>query len=154
MGGAGLWQPMHSSTCPAEGCGSKGNVTSPHYPGNYSNNLEKTETIQVESGKILRLEFTHFDVQDCGDITTCSCDFVKITDGDRTTLMDRSCGDSSQEPSHPSYSLPPIIMTRSNRVEIFFSTDDDFTSTGWSLSWSEVTPATTATTATTTTTAT
>ena len=82
------------------------------------------------------LEFTHFDVQDCGNITTCPCDFVKIRDGDGITLMDRSCGYSSLEPSH----LPLQIMTRSNRVEIFFSTDDDQTNTGWSLRWRAVTP--------------
>merc|ERR550532_704707 len=31
-------------------------------------------------------------------------------------------------------------MTRSNRVEIFFGTDDDQTTTGWRLSWRAVTP--------------
>ena len=107
-----------------------GDVTSPNFPDNYSNNLKKTETIEVESGKILLLEFTHFDVQDCGNITNCSCDFVKIRDGDGITLMDRSCGNL----------LPPMITTRSNRVEIFFGTDDDQTTTGWSLSWRAVTP--------------
>ena len=117
-----------------------GVVKSPNYPGNYSNNLAKTETIEVESGKILRLEFTHFAVWTCGDITTCSCDFVKITDGDGTTLMDRSCGYSSLDPSNWVYFLPPIITTRSNRVEIFFHTDGSNTRPGWSLSWSAVTP--------------
>ena len=115
-----------------------GVVKSPNYPGNYSNNLAKTETIEVESGKILRLEFTHFAVQDCGNISTCSCDFVKIRDGDGITLMDRSCGYSSIEPSHRSFFLPPIILTGTNRVEIFFGTDDDYTSTGWSLGWSAI----------------
>ena len=98
----------------------------------------------MESGKILRLEFTHFAVDVCGDINTCSCDFVKITDGDGTTMMDNSCGYSLgvswANPSHPSYFLPPIITTRSNRVEIFFHTDGSGTETGWSLSWSAVTP--------------
>ena len=89
--------------------------------------MDKTETIEVESGKILRLEFTSFAVY-WG--STCQYDFVKITDGDGTTLMDNSCG----------YSLPPIITTRSNRVEIFFHTDGSGTRTGWSLSWSAVTP--------------
>ena len=108
----------------------------PNFPGKYPNNLRKTETIEVEIGKILLLEFTYFDVEDCGNITTCPCDFVKIRDGDGITLMDRSCGYSSLEPSH----LPLQIMTRSNRVEIFFSTDDDQTTTGWSLRWRAVTP--------------
>ena len=131
-----------------------GVVTSPNHPDNYPRNLDKTQTIEVESGKILRLEFTHFAVRTCGDITDCSCDFVKITDGDGTTLMDNSCGHSSrdpsdsdnscgysdEDPSHEKYFQPPIIMTRSNRMEVFFHTDGSKTHTGWSLSWSAVTP--------------
>ena len=106
-----------------------GIVTSPNHPGNYPGNLDKTEIIEVESGKILRLEFTSFAVYICGGVTTCLCDFVKITDGDGTTLMDNSCGNF----------LPPIITTRSNRVEIFFHTDGSDTYSGWSLSWSALT---------------
>ena len=127
-----------------------GVVTSPNFHNNYPDNyyprhLDKTQTIEVESGKILRLEFTSFAVWDCGDVTTCSCDFVKITDGDGTTLMDNSCGYSSVTPSSSVYFLPPIITTVSNRVEIFFHTDaigtmTGWATTGWSLSWSAVTP--------------
>ena len=111
-----------------------GVVTSPNHPGYYPDNLGKTEILEVESGKILRLEFTHFAVPSFCD------DFVKITDGDGTTLMDNSCGYSYLDPSHSWYFLPPIITTRSNRVEIFFHTDGSRSQTGWSLSWSAVTP--------------
>ena len=117
-----------------------GVVTSPNHPGEYPNNLNKTQTLEVDSGKILRLEFTSFDVWTCADVTTCSCDFVKITDGDGTTLMDNSCGYSYLDPSSSLYFLPPIITTRSNRVEIFFHTDGRYTEPGWILSWSAVTP--------------
>ena len=112
-----------------------GVVTSPNHPDNYPNNINKTQTIEVESGKILRLEFTHFAVD---WESTCQHDFVKITDGDGTTLMDNSCGYS--DPSSSWYFMPPIITTRSNRVEIFFHTDGSSARTGWSLSWSAVTP--------------
>ena len=119
-----------------------GVVTSPNNPatGNYPHNLEKTQTIEVEKGKILRLEFTHFAVAvgDC-DITDCLCDFVKITDGDGTTLMNNSCG-YSRDPFDSLYFLPPNITTRSNSVEIFFHTNDDIAASGWNLSWSAVTP--------------
>ena len=117
-----------------------GIVASTNHPYNYPHNLDKTEIIEVESGKILRLEFTHFAVYPCGNITTCPCDYVKITDGDGTTLMDNSCGYSDRDPSHSLYFLPPIITTSSNRVEIFFHTNGDNTRPGWSLSWSAVTP--------------
>ena len=85
----------------------------------------------------MRLEFTHFAVY---WEATCSYDFVKITDGDGTTMMDKSCGYSEADPSSSFYFLPPSITTRSNRVEIFFHTDASQTQPGWSLSWSEVTP--------------
>ena len=115
-----------------------GVVTSPNHPENYPNNLDEIETIEVESGKKVRLEFTNFEVWAC-DITTCPCDFVKITDGDGTTLMDNSCGYSNLDPCHSNYFLPPIITTRTNIVEIFFHTDDSGTRPGWSLNWSAVT---------------
>ena len=55
-----------------------GVVTSPNHPDKYPNNLHKTETLEVESGKILRLEFTSFAVY-WG--STCQYDFVKIKVG-------------------------------------------------------------------------
>ena len=113
---------MYLPLCPVEGCGSGGVVNSPNYPSNYPHNLDKTETIQVESGKVLRLVFTSFEVFSCDGVNTCSCDYVKITDGDETTLMDNSCGYSSN-PSDSFFFLPPIITTKSNKVEIFFHTN-------------------------------
>ena len=101
-----------------------GVVTSPNHPGRYPHNLNKMQTIEVENGKILRLEFTHFSVIVCGAVTICSCDFVKITDGDGTTLMNKSCGFSSQNPLHREYFLPPIITSNTNTVDVYFRTDD------------------------------
>jgi len=126
--GSGLWQPMHSPLCPADGCGSEGVVTSPNYPGNYPNNLEKTETIQVEEGLIISLQFTAFDIE---SHSTCRYDHLTITDGDGTTLMEKSCG---------YYSLPADIRSRSNVVKLVFSTSPYGPRTGWSVSWSAVTP--------------
>ena len=117
-----------------------GVITSPNHPGNYPDNIDKVEHITVETGKILRLEFTAFAVLVGGDITTCTADFVRITDEDGTTLMDNSCGYSDRDPSSSIYFQPPIITTSSNRVEIFFHTNGAGTRTGWSLSWTAVTP--------------
>ena len=109
-----------------------GVVPSQNHPDFYPNNLDKTEIIEVERGKILRLEFTHFAVW---WQSSCENDFVKITDGDGTTLMDNSCGFSYIDPSDSKYFLPPIITTRSNRVEIFFHTDGSDTQAGF-FDWS------------------
>ena len=105
-----------------------GVVTSPNNPGNYPNNLDKTETIQVEEGLIISLQFTAFDIDDSS--STCRNDHLTITDGDGTTLMEKSCGNS----------LPAAIRSRSNVVNLVFSTDGGVTYSGWSVSWSAVTP--------------
>ena len=94
----------------------------------------------MESGKILRMEFAQFAVYVSGAVNNCTGDHVKITDGDGTTLMDKSCGYSSTSPSSSNYFLPPIVMTNTNVVKIFFRTDGSYTKSGWSLTWGAVTP--------------
>ena len=85
----------------------------------------------------MRLEFTRFEVEWGAD---CENDFVKITDGDGTVLMDKSCGATSKERSHKEYFKPPTITTNSNTVIIFFHMNGSGTQIGWSLTWSAVTP--------------
>ena len=131
-------------------------VTSPNHPGYYPNSLEVTETIQVEQGLIISLQFTAFDIEPCG--SNCVCDHLTITDGDGTILMEKSCGSSSNgsniltkgQKSHVGgiviggesigSSLPPAIRSRSNLVNLVFRTDGSVTRSGWSVSWSAVTP--------------
>lgn len=115
-----------------------GVITSPDdsdNPGFYPLNLDRTEYVEVESGKILRLEFTAFAVYVGGNMITCPYDFVRITDGDGTTLMDNSCGFSNRNPSSSYFFQPPIIMTKTNKVEIYFHTSDSFAKSGWNLTW-------------------
>ena len=115
-------------------------VTSPNFPGNYPNNLEKTDTIQVEQGLILSLQFIAFDIEAEYDYDfeeydidyesfTCPYDHLTITDGDGTTLMEKSCGTT----------IPADIRSTSNIVNLLFITSSEQTSTGWSVSWSAVT---------------
>ena len=120
-----------------------GEVTSPNYPNNYPNNLKKTEKIQVDEGLILSLEFTSFDIE---SHSTCDYDHLKIMDGDGTTLMENSCGSIT---SHNGVvvggqsigaNLPARITSTSNMVVLLFSTDGITAGSGWSVSWSAVTP--------------
>ena len=116
-----------------------GVVTSPNYPDNYPKNLEKTDTIQVEQGLIISLQFIAFDIEAQYDYEeyesdyesfTCPYDHLTITDGDGTTLMEKSCGNS----------LPAAIRSTSNIVNLVFITSRSGTSSGWSVNWSAVTP--------------
>ena len=104
-----------------------GVVTSPNYPDNYPNNFERTETIQVEEGLIISLEFDSFNVE---SHSTCSDDHLTIMDGDGTTLMEKTCGSS----------LPKAITSITNSVKLVFITDGIGTYSGWSVIWSAVTP--------------
>ena len=110
-------------------------ITSPNHPDNYPDNIDKVEHIIVETRKILRLEFTAFAVHSNSDCC-CFYDFVRITDGDGTTLMDNSCGYS--DPSDSYYFQPPIITTKTNKVEIYFHTNEWDAKPGWSLRWTAV----------------
>ena len=122
-----------------------GVVSSPNFPGNYPANIERKETIKVEQGLLLLLQFTAFDIQFTDEfLTTCS-DHLTIMDEDGTTLMEKSCG------SHFNGSilfgdkmigsfLPVPIRSRSNIVNLTFSSDSSInTWPGWSLSWTAVT---------------
>ena len=108
-------------------CLTPGVVTSPNYPNNYPNNLQQTNTIEVEEGLIVEMQFTAFDVE---SHSTCSYDYVTIKNGDGTTLMEKTCGSS----------LPAAITSKSNIVEIYFHTDRKDTESGWRLTWRAVTP--------------
>ena len=133
-----------------------GNATSPNYPGTYPYNLEKTETIKVESGEIVLLWFNDFDVfaltepDDSGgldsdsdtvvDVDPCPYDYVQVTDGDGTILMNKSCGYMKVDRYDPNYFLPANITSNTNVVDIFFKTDGNGARTGWSLGWRAMTP--------------
>ena len=104
-----------------------GVIASPNYPNNYPANLRKTEIIEVEEGLSVVMQFTAFVVE---SHSTCAFDYVTIKNGDGTTLMEKTCGSS----------LPAAVTSTSNRVEIFFYTDGDFSYSGWRLTWRAVTP--------------
>ena len=65
----------------------------------------------------------------------CPYDFVQVTDGDGTMLMNKSCGYMKVNRSDPNFFLPPNITSNTNMVEVFFRTDGTGPKTGWSLNW-------------------
>ena len=67
-------------------------------------------------------------------------DFVKITDGDGTTLMDKSCGYTTVATDSPNYFMPPMITTKTNTVDIYHHADGSGGAAGWSFNWTAVTP--------------
>ena len=112
-----------------------GDATSPNYPKDYPDNVEKINTIQVEKEKRVLLEFTDLAVWVCGGVDTCSCDHVNVTDENGAALMNKTCGYSNRKPKEKFYFKPPVIKSTSNTVRIFFHSDGLYTRNGWSLKW-------------------
>ena len=88
----------------------------------------------------MRLEFSQFAVRICTNINECPCSHVKITDGDGTILMDKSCGYATHPTDSSSYFMPPMITTKTNAVDIYHHTDGSGAAAGWSFNWTAVTP--------------
>ena len=109
-------------------------ISSPNFPGNYPNDFNHTETIQVDAGQVIRFEFTDFDVE---FEDTCRYDFLTISEtsenGETTILpvwpWEKGCGTS----------LPPVMVSTTNKVNILFKTDGSVTKKGWSIKWTAVT---------------
>ena len=119
-----------------------GEVTSPNYPNPYY--LQKTQTIRVKEGLVLSLQFTAFDIDGPYLFGYCD-DHLTITEGDGTTLLEKSCGPDaignlSVGGKHIRSSLPADIRSTSNVVNLVFITNNRHPSSGWSVSWSAVTP--------------
>ena len=97
----------------------------------------------MEQGLIVSLQFTVFDIYP--PFATCTRDHLTITDGDGTILMEKSCGSSSEgnaliEGQSMGSALPANIKSRSNVVKLVFITSAVNSRSGWSVSWSAVTP--------------
>ena len=75
------------------------------------------------------MHFTAFDVGSSTWTSTCYWDHVTIKNGDGTTLMEKTCGSS----------LPAVLISTSNTVEIYFHTDSGVYKSGWRLTWRAVT---------------
>ena len=66
-----------------------GVLTSPNFPDNYPNDLDKIDMIAVAPGKRIDIVFTNFTVQ---PHPSCRHDQVSISDQDGTELLGISCG--------------------------------------------------------------
>ena len=117
-----------------------GVVSSPNYPNNYPDSIERSYIIEVEEGLIVALQFTAFDIE---YESTCRYDHLAITDSNGRSLMEKGCGtDGSIVIGDQSIdsSLPPNITSTSNMVDIHFSSDSGRRGSGFRIKWTAVTP--------------
>jgi len=105
----------------------QGIIQSINYPKNYANNiLENKTTIRAANpDDTLEIEFLDFDLEGKYWRPYCLYDWLKIEDGDGSTLLDKTCEDT----------LPRTIMTNTNTAVIIFNTDGSETGKGYKISW-------------------
>jgi len=66
-----------------------GTFSSKNFPGSYPTNFDETKTIEVDSGRKIKVKFTAFSLEQGRN---CVWDYLQVTDGDGSVLMDKSCG--------------------------------------------------------------
>ncbi|KAG2458577.1 CUBN protein, partial [Polypterus senegalus] len=102
-----------------------GQLTSPNYPNNYPVYRECIYRIIVSVNRQIMLNFTDFALEPT--YPSCLYDYVEIRDGGYETspLTGRYCGTT----------IPPIIISHSNRLWIKFRSDFTSTYRGFMAHW-------------------
>ena len=98
-------------------------ITSPNYPFNYRNRVDKDLKIEVALGQRIEIVFTEFDIE---NHQSCSWDWVQVVDGDGTELLPKTCGRNKPN---------SVIKSRTNQVYVKFHTDGSVTRKGFSAEW-------------------
>uniref|UniRef100_A0A8C7D2M7 MBL associated serine protease 1 n=1 Tax=Oncorhynchus kisutch TaxID=8019 RepID=A0A8C7D2M7_ONCKI len=100
-----------------------GVLSSSDFPNPYPKSSDCLYHIELEDGFLLSLEFDDtFDIEDHPDVT-CPYDYVKIQAGEKE--YGPFCGDRP----------PGKIQTESNKVQVFFHSDNSGENIGWRLSY-------------------
>lgn len=94
-------------------------LTSPNYPNNYPNSVNKRQTISVPAGKSIEIIFEDFDVE--YGTSRCPYDYLEFKDGNGKLVGKKLCGDS----------LPRNIIIPTSTALVLFHTDGSVTEKGY-----------------------
>ena len=98
------------------------------YPSNYLPDVYESYTIDVPAGKLIKVEFTDFDLEEACN-GECVFDWVRVMNGEaEDVLMEKTC----------SQDKPDVFTSKSNKITIYFKTDSSGEERGWELNWMEV----------------
>ena len=100
-------------------------ITSPNYPGNYSNKMECQLTIRFAADEIVKITLDEFDVE--GEFDRCWYDYLTLYDGDTTSsrIIDKElCGYSARGKT---------FKSTGNVMTLFFKSDDSVTRPGFKI---------------------
>ncbi|XP_076803577.1 adhesion G protein-coupled receptor L4-like isoform X2 [Clavelina lepadiformis] len=110
-------------TITQDNSGMNGTITSPNYPGNYSNNLTCTWTIQAPTDKVIEVRFVDFELETCFPFLAYY-DFLNVFDGEIQEYF-MLCGDN----------VPPTFVSTFGQVRFQFETDWIGTARGFRIEW-------------------
>jgi len=100
-------------------------VTSPNYPATYPENQNKETRLEVATGSVIVLKFTHFSLEDEG----CKYDWVQVVDGDGSVLMDKKCGST----------VPGPVTSKTHVMIVKFVSDGSVNKPGFRAEWTKST---------------
>ncbi|XP_053711283.1 tolloid-like protein 1 [Synchiropus splendidus] len=114
---------------PQELSGETGTFTSWNYPNSYDNGKSCSWHITVDPDKVISLWFEDFALE---DTKLCTADFITLRDS--MGIIGKYCG----------YEKPKPIVSLTNRLTIFFDTNDRKTDQGFKAVFKAVSPESTA----------
>ncbi|XP_067326675.1 cubilin [Anolis sagrei] len=99
-----------------------GTISTPDYLATYPHGIRCTWTVLVQPGNLIRLTFTHFYLE---FDYTCNRDFLEIYDNSTMTKLGRYCGRS----------VPPSVTSGGNTLMLYFVTNHNVASEGFSVNY-------------------
>uniref|UniRef100_A0A8D0GFF0 Cubilin n=1 Tax=Sphenodon punctatus TaxID=8508 RepID=A0A8D0GFF0_SPHPU len=100
----------------------EGTITSPGHPTTYPHGIRCTWTISVQPGHLIRLTFTSFNLEFA---YTCYQDYLEVYDNGTMTKLGRYCGRS----------IPPSVTSSDNIMTLYFVTNRNIASEGFSVNY-------------------
>lgn len=107
-----LNSPCGTDTCGGVLTGLSGEISSPGYPLEYSNNAECSWTIHVSDRSVVTLVFLDFQLE---NNEGCNFDYVALFDG--PTVLQRHIG------NYCGNKRPPVTISTSNQLLLVFKSD-------------------------------
>jgi len=114
--------PLTTST--SEPTSESGSITSPNYPNNYDDNVNKKYPLVVASGSRIELEFEDFVLEES---VGCEWDYLEIFDTDESRMLAR-CGTDK----------PHKTTSTGNKMFVRFRSDRSVTAKGFKANWRAV----------------
>ena len=107
-----------------------------HHPNPYKSNTEERHYVFVESGKKIELTVKEFKLEKSTSSGFCSYDYITIDDRDGGRILGRTC--ATQLYSEGQYGIAHKILSTSNCIKLYFTSDIATNEIGFKFEWRTV----------------